>query len=77
MRSTWPGIGVGFATVLLVAIVIPPLVQADGDHGSASRVIRAELGGGRYDLWISLSTSPLLAGQGSVIKAQIIDRHSH
>jgi len=76
MRPTWPGIGVGFATVLLVAIVIPPLVQADGDHGAASRVIRAELGGGRYDLWLSLSTSPLLAGRRSVIRAQIIDRQS-
>ncbi len=76
MRPTWRGIGVGFATILLVAMVIPPLVQADGDHGAASRVIRAELGGGRYDLWVSLSTSPLLAGQRSVIRAQIIDRHS-
>src|SRR5574341_497040 len=54
----------------------PLLADADGDHCSSSRVIRADLGGGRYDLWITLTPSPLLAGRPSAIRAQIIDRRS-
>ncbi len=75
-RPTWAWIAAGCATILLVATLAPQLVEADGDHGAASRVIRAELGRGRYDLWITLTPSPLLAGRRSVIKAQIIDRAS-
>jgi hypothetical protein len=75
-RTDWLRAALGIAAVLLAAMVAPLPAHADGDHGSASRVIRSELGGGRYDLWITLTPSPLLAGQRSVIKAQIIDRAS-
>jgi len=66
---------VGSAAILL-AMGVPLPAWADGDHAAASRVIRADLGGGRYDLWITLTPSPLVAGRPSVIRAQIIDRRS-
>jgi polyferredoxin len=66
---------VGSAAILL-AIGAPLPARADGDHAASSRVIRADLGGGRYDLWITLTPSPLLAGHPSAIRAQIIDRRS-
>ncbi|OGB95690.1 MAG: hypothetical protein A3G35_05045 [candidate division NC10 bacterium RIFCSPLOWO2_12_FULL_66_18] len=75
-RPTWGSMALGIAAILVAAAVAPRPAHADGDHGAASRVIRSELGGGRYDLWITLTPSPLLAGQRAVIKAQIIDRAS-
>jgi len=75
-RPTWGSMALGIAAILVAAAVAPRPTHADGDHGAASRVIRSELGGGRYDLWITLTPSPLLAGQRAVIKAQIIDRAS-
>ncbi len=66
----------GFAVPVLLSMLAPPSAGADGDHGAASQVIRAELGGGRYDLWITLTPNPLLVGQRSVIKAQIVDRRN-
>lgn len=75
-RPRWAGAALGVATILLLPMLLPRPAQADGDHGSPSQVIRAELGGGRYDLWITLSPSPLLAGERSVIKTQIVDRAS-
>ena len=74
-RGSWRAVGVGSAAILL-AVGATLSAWADGDHSGPSRVIRSELGGGRYDLWITLSPSPLLAGQRSLIKAQIIDRSS-
>jgi hypothetical protein len=68
--------GLGVAAVLLAAIIVPLPAGADGDHRSASQVIRAEFGDGRYDLWITLSPTPLLAGQRSLLRAQIIDRET-
>lgn len=70
----WAGVALALAAIVLAAMARPLPTEADGDHGSASRVIRAELGGGRYDLWITLTSNPLLAGHRSVIKAQMIDR---
>lgn len=66
----------GLAALVLSATVGSRPAQADGDHAAPSRVIRSDLGGGRYDLWITLTPSPLLAGKPSVIRAQIIDRAS-
>jgi polyferredoxin len=62
--------------VLFAVASPPPPSWADGDHGAPSRVIRADLGAGQYDLWITLSANPLLAGERSVIKAQIVDRQT-
>jgi hypothetical protein len=64
-------------TVGLSAATLSPLpARADGDHGATPRAIRADLGNGRYDLWVSLAPMPLVAGRQSVIKVQIIDRAS-
>ncbi len=75
-KAAWEGLAYGLAALLLLAVAAPLPAEADGDHGAASQVIRAELGAGRYDLWITTTPSPLLAGQRSLIKAQIIDRGS-
>jgi len=64
----------GIAAVLSAATLAPQPARADGDHGSSPRAIRADLGSGRYDLWITLTPSPLVAGRRSVIKAEIIER---
>ncbi|HSD50349.1 MAG TPA: hypothetical protein VLG48_02995, partial [Candidatus Methylomirabilis sp.] len=71
----WWFVAVGFLGILLAAGA-PLSARADGDHAASSRVIRADLGGGRYNLWITLTPNPLLTGQPSVIRAQIIDRKS-
>jgi polyferredoxin len=64
------------ALLLMAGVLAPRPATADGDHGAPSRVIRAEMGGGRYDLWITLSSNPLLMHERAVIRAQIIDRPS-
>lgn len=69
-------VALGVAAALLLAMLVPLPARADGDHGAGSGVIRADLGQGRYDLWITLSPSPLVAGRRATIKAQIIDRAS-
>ncbi len=74
-RGNWWCAAVGSAAILL-ASGAHLSAWADGDHAASSRVIRADLGGGRYDLWLTLTPSPLLAGHRSLIKAQIIDRAS-
>ena len=66
----------GLAALLLAGLVIPQAARADGDHNAPSRVIRVEVGDGRYDLWITLTPNPLLLAQRSAIKAQIIDRET-
>ncbi len=74
-RGNWWCAAVGSAAILL-ASGAHLSAWADGDHAASSRVIRADLDGGRYDLWLTLTPSPLLAGHRSLIKAQIIDRAS-
>lgn len=64
----------GAASTLLLAALPSRPARADGDHGDAPQAIRAELGGGRYDLWITLTPNPLVAGRPSLIKVEVIDR---
>jgi len=64
------------AALLLLGFAGASVARADGDHGAAGRVLRAEMGDGRYDVWITVTPSPLVSGRRSNLKLQIINRET-